>query len=294
MRPAFSWKFGSRGKIQQRCCQGRMASSCSQRQTVLLLMRATLAAMDLKFSAMYQADIRGGRPSIAPEKLMRAMLLQVLYSVRSERGSSSSRSNRSCCFGPGTATRACGKDDSDDGRPPKDWRGELRSNETHGSTTDPDSRLYRKSNAAPALPSHLAHVVTDNRHGLVVNPSPGGSGRSPCPSRSTAQCACAGSPRSLGAGCVRSSVRGLDKIDQLLTLTLAAYNGTSAYSARDFLTSPCSEASRARVARQARIGTLSGWTCRSPAGCPRLEALFIDGGDVRKLDGWPNRASLLR
>ena len=44
-----------------------------------------LAKMDGKFSAMYEADVRGGRPSIAPEKLMRAMLLQVLYSVRSER-----------------------------------------------------------------------------------------------------------------------------------------------------------------------------------------------------------------
>lgn len=44
-----------------------------------------LAKMDEKFSAMYEADIKGGRPSIAPEKLMRAMLLQVLYSVRSER-----------------------------------------------------------------------------------------------------------------------------------------------------------------------------------------------------------------
>ena len=44
-----------------------------------------LARMDVKFSAMYEADIKGGRPSIAPEKLMRAMLLQVLYSVRSER-----------------------------------------------------------------------------------------------------------------------------------------------------------------------------------------------------------------
>ena len=41
--------------------------------------------MDGKFSAMYEADVKGGRPSIAPEKLMRAMLLQVLYSVRSER-----------------------------------------------------------------------------------------------------------------------------------------------------------------------------------------------------------------
>jgi transposase len=34
---------------------------------------------------MYEADIKGGRPSIAPEKLLRAMLLQVFYSVRSER-----------------------------------------------------------------------------------------------------------------------------------------------------------------------------------------------------------------
>ena len=34
---------------------------------------------------MYQADVKGGRTSIAPEKLMRAMLLQVLYNVRSER-----------------------------------------------------------------------------------------------------------------------------------------------------------------------------------------------------------------
>lgn len=37
------------------------------------------------FAQMYEADIKGGRPSIAPEKLLRAMLLQVLYSIRSER-----------------------------------------------------------------------------------------------------------------------------------------------------------------------------------------------------------------
>lgn len=36
-------------------------------------------------SGMYAADIKGGRPSIAPEKLLRAMLLQILYSIRSER-----------------------------------------------------------------------------------------------------------------------------------------------------------------------------------------------------------------
>lgn len=36
-------------------------------------------------SSMYTADIKGGRPSIAPEKLLRAMLLQIFYSIRSER-----------------------------------------------------------------------------------------------------------------------------------------------------------------------------------------------------------------
>ncbi len=44
-----------------------------------------LAGMNAKLSAMYEADLKGGRPSIAPEKLMRAMLLQFVYSVRSER-----------------------------------------------------------------------------------------------------------------------------------------------------------------------------------------------------------------
>jgi len=44
-----------------------------------------LAKMDALFSRMYEADCQGGRPSVPPEKLLRAMLLQVLYSVRSER-----------------------------------------------------------------------------------------------------------------------------------------------------------------------------------------------------------------
>jgi transposase len=41
-----------------------------------------LERMSPLFDAMYSA---GGRPSIAPEKLLRAQLLQMLYSVRSER-----------------------------------------------------------------------------------------------------------------------------------------------------------------------------------------------------------------
>jgi hypothetical protein len=61
------------------------------------------------------------------------------------------------------------QDGSDDDRSPGNWHGQARSNEAHESKSDGDSRLYRKSNVAPALPSYLGHVLTDNRHGLVVN-----------------------------------------------------------------------------------------------------------------------------
>lgn len=188
-----------------------------------------LVKMEGKFSAMYEADVKGGRPSIAPEKLIRAMLLQVLFSVRSERqlveqitynllfrwfvglaiddtvwNHSVFSKNRDRLIEHDAATDIFNatvemaeqrgllslehfsvdgtliqawashksmrrKDGSDDGRPAEDWRGEPRSNATHESKSDPQSRLYRKSNAAPALPSYLGHVLTDNRHGLVVN-----------------------------------------------------------------------------------------------------------------------------
>ena len=41
-----------------------------------------LAGMSREFEAIYAAQ---GRPSIAPERLLRALLLQVFYSIRSER-----------------------------------------------------------------------------------------------------------------------------------------------------------------------------------------------------------------
>ena len=49
------------------------------------MVNAALVKMDALLSSMYEADIKGGRPSIAPEKLLRAMLLQIFYSERSER-----------------------------------------------------------------------------------------------------------------------------------------------------------------------------------------------------------------
>src|SRR3978361_252562 len=54
-------------------------------RSIRQMANSALAKMDRLFAGMYEADIKGGRPSIAPEKLLRAMLLQVLYSVRSER-----------------------------------------------------------------------------------------------------------------------------------------------------------------------------------------------------------------
>jgi transposase len=49
---------------------------------VRLMADIALAALSSSFNLMYVAF---GRPSIAPEKLLRALLLQVLYTIRSER-----------------------------------------------------------------------------------------------------------------------------------------------------------------------------------------------------------------
>ena len=46
------------------------------------LVNGALATLDRKFETLYSSD---GRPSIAPERLVRASLLQLFYSIRSER-----------------------------------------------------------------------------------------------------------------------------------------------------------------------------------------------------------------
>lgn len=46
------------------------------------MVNTALAELGPDFEAIYSVD---GRPSIAPEKLLRASLLQILYSIRSER-----------------------------------------------------------------------------------------------------------------------------------------------------------------------------------------------------------------
>ncbi|OLH95064.1 IS5/IS1182 family transposase, partial [Xanthomonas oryzae pv. oryzae] len=49
------------------------------------MVNGALRRLDGLFERMYAPNDKGGRPSIAPEKLARAMLLQVFYSIRSER-----------------------------------------------------------------------------------------------------------------------------------------------------------------------------------------------------------------
>jgi transposase len=49
------------------------------------------------------------------------------------------------------------------------WHGEKRSNQTHASTTDPESRLARKSNAAPAKLCYSGHLLMEHRSALIVD-----------------------------------------------------------------------------------------------------------------------------
>lgn len=51
-------------------------------RTIRLLVNEALAALEGEFGSLYSGM---GRPSIAPEKLLRAMLLQAFFSIRSER-----------------------------------------------------------------------------------------------------------------------------------------------------------------------------------------------------------------
>ena len=57
----------------------------------------------------------------------------------------------------------------DPGNPGVDFRGEKRSNKTHESQTDPESRLYKKSKGSEAKLAYLGHVMMENRNGLAVD-----------------------------------------------------------------------------------------------------------------------------
>jgi transposase len=49
------------------------------------------------------------------------------------------------------------------------WHGQKRSNETHQSTTDPEARLARKSNATAAKLCYAGHLLLEHRNALIVD-----------------------------------------------------------------------------------------------------------------------------
>ena len=49
------------------------------------------------------------------------------------------------------------------------WHGQQRSNDTHASTTDPEARLYRKSNNTAARLCYAGHLLIEHRSALIVD-----------------------------------------------------------------------------------------------------------------------------
>lgn len=190
-----------------------------------------LASLHPRFEAAYSTT---GRPGVPPERLLKALLLMALYSVRSERqlceqidlnllyrwfldlqpsdeafDATTFAKNRerlethglTNAFFAAVAAEAIAKDlcsehfsvdgtliesfasaksfqpkgdPKSDGNgfqpsnPDVDFHGQKRTNETHQSRTDPESKLYRKGPGKEAKLSHMGHVLAENRHGLIL------------------------------------------------------------------------------------------------------------------------------
>src|SRR5271168_4325561 len=187
------------------------------------LVRDVLKELSRGFARLYA---REGRPSVPPEHLLSALLIQVLYGIRSERqlmeqldynllyrwfvglspddrvwdpttftknrerlqqGDVFQKFMTKLLHHPevkpllsdehfsvdGTLIEAWAsqksfrpKDGSDGGG--ESFHGQKRRNDTHQSTSDPESRLYRKAQGREAKLSYMGHAVMENRHGLAV------------------------------------------------------------------------------------------------------------------------------
>jgi transposase len=192
-------------------------------RAIRALVDEVLREMSREFDGLYAAV---GRPSVPPERLLRAQLLQIFYSIRSERllmeqldynllfrwfvgmemdepiwSTTVFTKNRDRLLNQeiarsvfrrvveraqdlmsdehftvdGTLIEAWAsqksfqrKDGGTDGDG-RDFRGQSRKNDTHASKTDPDARLYRRSNQGEARLSYLGHLLIENRHGLIVD-----------------------------------------------------------------------------------------------------------------------------
>src|SRR5215210_190325 len=192
---------------------------------VRVLVRDVLSDLNRSLARLYASE---GRPSIPPEQLLSALLLQVFYGIRSERQlmeqldynllyrwfvglspddpvwdptvftKNRDRLQNGEVFAKfmskllnhpqvrplladehfsvdGTLIEAWAsqksfrpRDGSGDADGGADFHGQQRKNDTHASTTDPDSRLYRKAAGREAKLSYMGHATMENRHGLAV------------------------------------------------------------------------------------------------------------------------------
>lgn len=187
------------------------------------LVRGVLKDLSRTFDRLYSHE---GRPSIPPEQLLSALLLQAFYGIRSERQlmeqldynllyrwfvglspddpvwdpttftKNRDRLQEGDVFEKfmtkllnlpevkpllsdehfsvdGTLIEAWAshksfrpKDGSDDDG--ANFHGQKRKNDTHESTSDPDSRLYRKAQGREAKLCYMGHALMENRNGLAV------------------------------------------------------------------------------------------------------------------------------
>jgi len=188
------------------------------------LVREVLKELSPTFGNLYSHE---GRPSIPPEQLLSALLLQVFYSIRSERQlmeqidynllfrwfvglspddpiwdatvftKNRERLQEGDVFQKfmakllehqkvkpllsdehfsvdGTLIEAWASHKSfkpkrtkngDDG---SNFHGQVRKNDTHQSTTDPEAKLYRKADGREAKLCYMGHALMENRNGLAV------------------------------------------------------------------------------------------------------------------------------
>ncbi|RQB45691.1 IS5 family transposase [Pseudomonas aeruginosa] len=133
------------------------------------LVDTVLASMDRDFDGLYSTL---GRASIAPERLLRASLLQVIWSeYASNEHFSVDGTLIDAWASHKSFIKKDGGDPPEDGtrNPDADFKGEKRSNATHQSTSDPEARLARKSNGDASRLAHMAHTMMEHRNGLIVD-----------------------------------------------------------------------------------------------------------------------------
>jgi transposase len=188
------------------------------------LVREVLGDLSRSLGKLYASE---GRPSVPPEQLLSALLIQVFYGLRSERqlveqldynllfrwfvglapddpvwDPTTFTKNRDRlqdgeilqkfmskllnhpdvkpllssdhfsvdgtlieAWASQKSFRPKDRNDKDDG---SNFHGQKRRNDTHASTSDPQSRLYRKAAGREAKLCYFGHVLMENRHGLAL------------------------------------------------------------------------------------------------------------------------------